>query len=101
MSAAAVRRRLMNQVRTVGTVRGSIRCIRRCCYVEWKTRLQHDDAVSLPVRERALYDPVRECKERNVITDRGYHAMSNVPVGVSVIGPPQIWIHRSAPAVGI
>ena len=64
-----------------------------------------DCSVMMPLacqlRERALHDRVRDREERDVVNERGDHAVADVPVRVSVVGLPPIWIHRRAAAVGI
>ena len=66
-----------------------------------KPGLQRDDAVGLPLGERALQDRVGDREERDVVNERGHKAVADVPVRVAVIGLPPVWIHGRASAVGV
>ena len=99
--APAVVARRVEQVRPVGAAGAGVGRVGSGRNVEWNAGLQRHDAVALPPGERALQERVRDREEGNIVNEGGHETVADVPVGVAVVGLPQIRLQRSAAAVGI
>ncbi len=101
MPAAAVAGSFMNQIRPVSSQRGCVGGVGSSGNVERQTGLDGDDGVALPFCEHALQDWIRHPEERNFINELAHKTVTDVPVGVAVVGSPVIGNQRRASAVGV
>src|SRR5690348_9610828 len=101
MPASAVVARGVNQVWPVGAAGGGVRRVGGRRDIERQPSLKSNDAVGLPLSEGAPQQPIRGGEEGNVVNEGGEKTVTDVPVGVAIIGLPPIGNHGSAAAIGV
>ena len=90
VTASAVIRRRMDQIRPVSAARPGVGGVDRGRHVERDTGLQRDDPIGLPLGEHAFDHRIRSLEERNVVNKAGHKPVPDIPVGIAVIVLPVV-----------